>query len=181
MIRLIMMEGLNMEKNKILIIVGTIILTLTITLVGISYSFFTNDIVNDGVNSTTNIISANLNVSYSGGKDIKIANITAEDSFIKTIKISNDSNLEMKYDISMENVVNTFNNQATLMYNLTRNDEAISTSYMLPSASGYSVDTYTIAPHEEVTYVLTIYVNDYNELIDNMSNFDATLVVRTLE
>ena len=88
-----------MEKNKIVIIVGTIILTLTITLVGISYSFFTNDIVNDGVNSTTNIISANLNVSYSGGKDIKIANITAGDSFIKNIKISNDSNLEMKYNI----------------------------------------------------------------------------------
>ena len=170
-----------MEKNKIGIIVGTIILTLTITLVGISYSFFTNDIVNDGVNSTTNIISANLNVSYSGGKDIKIANITVGDSFIKNIKISNDSNLEMKYNILMENVVNTYNNQATLMYNLTRNDENISSAYMLPSASGYSVDTYTIAPHEEVTYVLTIYVNDYNELIDNMSNFDATLVVRTLE
>ena len=96
MIRLIMMEGLNMEKNKMVIIVGTIILTLTMTLVGISYSFFTNDIVNDGVNSTTNIISANLNVSYSGGKDIKIANITAGDTFVKTVKISNDSNLEMK-------------------------------------------------------------------------------------
>ena len=170
-----------MEKNKIVIIVGTIILTLTITLVGISYSFFTNDIVNDGVNSTTNIISANLNVSYSGGKDIKIANITVGDSFVKTIKISNDSNLEMKYNILMENVVNTYNNQATLMYNLTRNDENISSAYMLPSASGYSVDTYTIAPHEEVTYVLTIYVNDYNELIDSISNFDTTLVVSTIE
>ena len=170
-----------MEKNKIVIIVGTIILTLTITLVGISYSFFTNDIVNDGVNSTTNIISANLNVSYSGGKDIKIANITAGDSFIKNIKISNDSNLEMKYNILMDNVVNTYNNQATLMYNLTRNDDNISSSYMLPSASGYSVDTYTIAPHTEVTYVLTIYVNDYNELIDSMSNFDTTLVVSTIE
>ena len=164
------------KKNAILSV--TIILTIVITIIGISYSYFSNDIINDGINSTTSVNTVNLNVTYHDKKNILLNNLKENDTYIKNIFIENTSNYDLRYNIQLENIMNTFN-ASTLVYNVKINDDVYLQNVNI--TNNMILNNYIIGAHEKQMISIFINVLNYNETIDSQAIYRATLSVNTLE
>ena len=108
-----------MKEKKYLIITLSIVL---LTLVGTTYAYFSSVIVGDKKNITVDM--AELKIIFTNGDAIEASDVYAEDNLdiVKTFSVENKTRNEYKYNIVIEDLVNTFKTTGYLVYKITSDD-----------------------------------------------------------
>ena len=108
-----------MKEKKYLIIGITIVL---LTLIGVSYAYFSTIIT--GNKKKVTMTSAGLKIIFTNGDAIEASEVYAEDNLdiIKTFSVENKTKNEYKYNIVIEDLVNTFKTTGYLVYKITSDD-----------------------------------------------------------
>ena len=102
-----------MKKKVIIPVIASIITVLVLS--GVSYAYFSAKIKEN--NKTETVLKSNeLNLIFTGTKEITANNMIPGDSFTKTFTVENTSNRAVDYNIYMENITNEFNED--LVYTL---------------------------------------------------------------
>ena len=151
------------KENKL--IIGSIV-AVVIMAIGFTYAYFVANIEGDRKNITINM--TDLRIIFNGGDTIEGSNLYSEDNFdvVKTFTIENKTKSEYKYNLVIEDLVNTTVTSGSLVYKITCDDSngynmtdfqdlpkaltAIDTTlaYNIPIASK-ALQTYTI----EIKYI----------------------------
>ena len=107
-------------KEKKYLILG--ITTVLITLIGVTYAYFTTRIIGDRKNVTVDM--AELKIIFTNGDAIEASDVYAEDNLdiVKTFSVENKTSKEYKYNIVIEDLVNTFKTTGYLVYKITSDD-----------------------------------------------------------
>ena len=107
-------------KEKKYLIIGIIIVLLT--LAGVSYAYFSTIITGNKKNVT--MTSAGLKIIFTNGDAIEASDVYAEDNLdiVKTFSVENKTSKEYKYNIVIEDLVNTFKTTGYLVYKITSDD-----------------------------------------------------------
>ena len=107
-------------KEKKYLILG--ITTVLITLIGVTYAYFTTRIIGDRKNVTVDM--AELKIIFTNGDAIEASDVYAEDNLdiVKTFSVENKTKNEYKYNIVIEDLVNTFKTTGYLVYKITSDD-----------------------------------------------------------
>ncbi len=164
------------EKKYALYGIGVVL----ISLIGISLAYFATQIV--GKEKDISVNTKDLRIIFNNGDAITGENVVAEDnwSMTKTFSVENKSNSTYKYNIVIEDLVNTFKTTGYLQYKITSTDGGYSmTSFEdVPKRTSASdtVLAYSVSIDEGTTqnYTITIqYPNDAN--IDQSNDMGATL------
>ena len=150
-------------KNKKLLIPVIASLITVLVLSGVSYAYFSAKIKEN--NKTETILKSNeLNLIFTGTKEITANDMIPGDSFTKTFTVENTSNRAVDYNIYMENITNEFNED--LVYTLEDTTGSVIGETPLPVTNkdksylktGISIDANTIK-----TYTLKITFKNTDE------------------
>ena len=181
-------------RNRMLLSVTGIIIIFLIT-IGISYAYFTANVTGEDDATSINVTGGRMNITYSGGANINIANIIPSDNpAIKTFTITgnNTTDLEMIYQVSLVVESNTFSYDA-LKYKListnTDNNGTVITSVneLINIGSGpktINIGTGSFTTPTEGnkvhTYNLEIYFpnTDYNQNEDQQKEFRGYINIK---
>ncbi len=151
-----------MKKKKLLIPVIASLVTVLV-LSGISYAYFSAKIKEN--NKTETVLKSNeLNLIFTGTKEITANNMIPGDSFTKTFTVENKSNRAVDYNIYMENITNEFNKD--LVYTLIDGDTNIVSEKRLPVTNtnkSYLKTGISIDAKATKTYTLKIEYKYSNE------------------
>ena len=107
-------------KEKKYLILGLSMVLLTI--IGVTFAYFSTNIIGDRKNITVGM--SELKIIFNNGDDIVAENFYAEDNIdiVKTFSVENKTRNEYKYDIVIEDLVNTFVTTGFLVYKITSDD-----------------------------------------------------------
>ena len=107
-------------KEKKYLILG--IATVLITLIGVTYAYFTTKIIGDRKNVTVDM--AELKIIFTNGDAIEASDVYAEDNLdiVKTFSVENKTKNDYKYNIVIEDLVNTFKTTGYLVCKITSDD-----------------------------------------------------------
>ena len=107
-------------KEKKYLILGISMVLLTI--IGVTFAYFSTNIIGDRKNITVDM--SELKIIFNNGDDIVAENFYAEDNIdiVKTFSVENKTRNEYKYDIVIEDLVNTFVTTGFLVYKITSDD-----------------------------------------------------------
>ena len=116
-----------MEKKNVVFLTVLAVATLLTAVVGTTFAYFTATVTNTNTPTATQITTASdLGITYSDGAEIGMTNIVpGQYTDEKTITVTNNSSTTaMHYQITWENVANTFSKGASnttddLVYSLT--------------------------------------------------------------
>ncbi len=163
------------KKQTILVVASLLVVVLSVTL-----AYFTAQIIGKGKNVTIN--SADLKIIFTDS-DGSISGSNIEPgkwNVTKTFTIENKSNETYKYNIVIQDLVNTFVTEGYLQYKITSTNGGYSTdSYVDVPKSGTATDTilaYSASIDVGVTQTYTvefIYKND--EDVDQSDDMGKTL------
>ena len=102
-------------KNKKIVLTVLGILIVLLSVIGVTYAFFSAKIKEN--NKTETVIKTNeLNIVFTGTQEINCSNIIPGDSCIKKFTVENISNVPVEYNIYMVGITNEFNED--LVYTL---------------------------------------------------------------
>ena len=166
-------------KEKKYLVLGIMIVLLTF--VGVSLAYFLTTIEGDRKNITIN--TADLRVIFTNGDAIEGTEIEPGWSVTKTFSVENKTKNEYKYNIVIENLVNTFKTIGYLQYKITSTDGGYNMTDFedVPKSSSATdaVLSYSVSIPSKSTqnYTITIqYKNDENvdQSIDSLNNAVVT-------
>ena len=160
------MDKKELTKDvKIKIIVITALMFL-ISVVGVSYAFFSIQVTGNEQASSINVTTANLSLLYTDGPGINITGVYPGWSTTKTFSVKNTGNKTVYYDIKMYNVYSTFVRD-DLVYTLTStNSGGTKTETVMPNNDGLIKARISIAPNVTQTYTMTITFKELNDKQD---------------
>ena len=150
-----------MKKKVIIPVIASLVTVLVLS--GVSYAYFSAKIKEN--NKTETVLKSNeLNLIFTGIKEITANNMIPGDSFTKTFTVENTSNRAVDYNIYMENITNEFNED--LVYTLEDTTGSVIGETPLPVTNkdksylktGISIDANTIK-----TYTLKITFKNTDE------------------
>ena len=176
------------KENKL--IIGSIV-AVVIMAIGFTYAYFAAIIEGDRKNITINM--TDLRIIFNGGDTIEGSNLYSEDNFdvVKTFTIENKTKSEYKYNLVIEDLVNTTVTSGSLVYKITCDDSngynmtdfqdlpkaltATNTTlaYNIPIASK-ALQTYTI----EIKYINKV---DVNQSADMRTTLSGQLFIEKFE
>lgn len=162
----------NSKKLYILVIVFSIALTV----VGFAFGYFTARIKE--VNKTkTTVKSGSLELLFTGETEINAENILPGETFTKTFSVENPGSTDMKFNIYLENVENSFEDD--LVYSVKQGNELITGSRILPKTKegkSYLLYELDIQSKEKYNYTFEISFVNKDELQETQGkSFSATL------
>ena len=107
------------KENKL--IIGSIV-AVVIMAIGFTYAYFAAIIEGNRKNITINM--TDLRIIFNGGDTIEGSNLYSEDNFdvVKTFTIENKTKSEYKYNLVIEDLVNTTATTGSLVYKITCDD-----------------------------------------------------------
>ena len=143
-------------KNKKIVLTVLGILIVLLSVIGITYAFFSAKIKEN--NKTETVIKTNeLNIVFTGTQEINCSNIIPGDSCIKKFTVENISSVPVEYNIYMENITNEFNED--LVYTLEDENGSVVGEASLPVTNidkSYLKDKINIEANTKKAYTLTI-------------------------
>lgn len=171
-----------MKSNKFLISL-LVVLVILLSVVCISYSYFTAKVTENN-KTETDIKVSNLELQFNGVTEITADGILLGESFTKTFNVVNDTNNELTYNIYMENITNTIGKD--LVYSLKDDYKEIVTEKSMPSTADkkYLLKKLTISGNTTVNYTMTVtLLNKEDEDQSNImgKSFKGTLGIDTLQ
>ena len=171
-----------MKSNKFLISL-LVVLVILLSVVCISYSYFTAKVTENN-KTETDIKVSNLELQFNGVTEITADGILLGESFTKTFNVVNDTNNELTYNIYMENITNTIGKD--LVYSLKDDSKEIVTEKSMPSTADkkYLLKKLTISGNTTVNYTMTVTLlnkedEDQSDLMGK--SFKGTLGIDTLQ
>ena len=151
-----------MKKKKLLIPVIASLVTVLV-LSGVSYAYYSAKIKEN--NKTETVLKSNeLNLIFTGTKEITANNMIPGDSFTKTFTVENTSNRAVDYNIYMENITNEFNED--LVYTLEDTTGSVISETPLPVTNkdkSYLKTGISIDANTKKTYTLKITFKNTDE------------------
>ena len=129
-------------KEKKYLILG--ITTVLITLIGVTYAYFTTKIIGDRKNVTVDM--AELKIIFTNGDAIEASDVYAEDNLdiVKTFSVENKTKNEYKYNIVIEDLVNTFKTTGYLVYKITSDDGGYNMTEFVDVPKSQSANNYIL-------------------------------------
>ena len=96
-----------------------------------------------------------LSISYNNNSNFNIDNITTNYDLVNpmTIKITNEGNVNVNFDIVITNISSSLANTTNLLYTITKNNET-SSPKSLPLSDATLITDAKIAPKETITYII---------------------------
>lgn len=171
-----------MKKRQItLMTLGILIVILS--MVGVSYSYYTANIKE--INKTDTVVKTDkLTLTYTGTKEIEVYNLIPGSSYQKTFKVYNDSTKAVTYNIYMEQIINDF--ECGFNYSIEYEGKKLIEKSQLPATNTnkeYLVYEMHIGAKETQNFTMTInYENlGYNQNIDKGAEFIGTLGIDTIQ
>ena len=167
-----------MKEKKYLVLSIALVL---LTFVGVSLAYFLTSI--EGENKRVTIRTSDLRIIFTNGDAIEGTEIEPGWSVTKTFSVENKTKNEYKYNIVIEDLVNTFKTTGYLQYKITSTDGGYNmTSFEDVPKSSNATDTvlaYSVSIPSKSTqnYTITIqYPNDENvdQSIDSLNNAIVT-------
>ena len=109
-----------MNKEKNYIIFG--IVMIVVLLVGVSYAYYQSEMSSN--KSKVTVDTDDMRIIFTNGDAIEASDVYAEDNLdiVKTFSVENKTKNEYKYNIVMEDLVNTFKTTGYLVYKITSDD-----------------------------------------------------------
>lgn len=169
-------------KRKILLVV-LILLIITLSIVGISYSYYIANIKE--MNKTNTIIKTNeLTITYTGTTEIQVYDLIPGSSYQKTFEVYNDSNKTVTYNIYMEQITNDF--ECGFNYSIEYDGNKLIENAQLPATNTnkeYLVYEMHIGKKQTQTFTMTIHYEklQYNQNVDKGAEFIGTLGIDTTQ
>jgi hypothetical protein len=102
-----------MERKSVVLVTLLAIETLLVAVVGTTFAYFTATVKGNDTATTTQVTTATIGVSYEDGAQISYTEdnpITPGWDQTKTIKVTNNSTVDISYDINWIGIINTFVN-----------------------------------------------------------------------
>ncbi len=168
-----------MEKNKKFIIAIISIITI-LGILGFSYEYFVIKIEVNNEAPIESIKTANLSLYYED-KDptINLTNAKPGDVITKTFTVTNKSNLDLKYNISWEEIVNEYNTKNEIVYKIESNDGGANIEEKTsPTTNSLITNNIPITAGATHTYTLTFeYQNIENNDIENMGKYFSGKII----
>ena len=147
-----------MKEKKYLVLGITLVV---LTFVGVSLAYFLTTIEGDRKNITIN--TADLRVIFTNGDAIEGTEIEPGWSVTKTFSVENKTKNEYKYNIVIEDLVNTFKTTGYLQYKITSTD------------GGYNMDDFKDVPKSSIA---TNTVLAYSVSIPSKSTQNYTITIQ---
>ena len=109
-----------MNKEKKYIIFG--IVMIVVLLIGFTYAFYQSEMNSN--NSKVTVDTDDMRIIFTNGDAIEASDVYAEDNLdiVKTFSVENKTKNEYKYNIVIEDLVNTFKTTGYLVYKITSDD-----------------------------------------------------------
>ena len=151
-----------MKKKKVLIPVIASLVTVLV-LSGVSYAYYSAKIKEN--NKTETVLKSNeLNLIFTGTKEITANNMIPGDSFTKIFTVENTSNRAVDYNIYLQNITNEFNED--LVYTLEDTTGSVISETPLPVTNkdkSYLKTGISIDANTKKTYTLKITFKNTDE------------------
>lgn len=169
-------------NNKKLILYILIVITLSISAFGFTYSYIVVGILGNDDASSLIVNTTVLELVYSDTQLMDGTHVSPGWSDSKTFSIRNDSNITVMYDIIWENLENNLTHKDTLVYSITpvNGGKTLSTRQVPDSGENILIlDDISVNPGETQTYNFTIeYMNvSYDQSSDMQSTFNGKLAI----
>lgn len=114
-----------MKNDKKLITLGImIVIIVSIIIIGITYAFFSANVIGNDKAEPTVIDTAYLRLVFNDTQFLRLENALPGASASKTFTVTNNSSIKIKYDINIIDVYNNFQNEE-LVYSLTSINEEL--------------------------------------------------------
>ena len=150
-----------MKKKVIIPVIASIITVLILS--GVSYAYYSAKIKEN--NKTETVLKSNeLNLIFTGTKEITANNMIPGDSFTKIFTVENTSNRAVDYNIYLQNITNEFNED--LVYTLEDTTGSVISETPLPVTNkdkSYLKTGISIDANTKKTYTLKITFKNTDE------------------
>ena len=150
-----------MKKKVIIPVIASIITVLILS--GVSYAYYSAKIKEN--NKTETVLKSNeLNLIFTGTKEITANNMIPGDSFTKIFTVENTSNRAVDYNIYLQNITNEFNED--LVYTLEDTTGSVIGETPLPVTNkdkSYLKTGISIEANTKKTYTLKITFKNTDE------------------
>lgn len=151
------------NKKNTLILIGAF--SFFALILGGSFAYFSTRSQGNDKASEINLKTANVNLNFVDGPEIKISNFIPGQTITKTFRVENSNNSEYKYSVVWTNVVNGFSAKEDLTY-----------SIVCQSYSDYPNKVTSTAPCLGVTDICCPETNSTNQGIINGNSIPAGIV-----
>ena len=145
------------KYDKKLVAIGISIVGIVVVLtMGLTYAFFSVNIIGNDEAEPTVIDTAYLKLVFNDTQFLRLENTLPGASASKTFTVTNNSSIKIKYDINIIDVYNTFQNDE-LLYSLTSiNNGREIAEEVLPNIDGLLTGKIDIDPGVTHTYTMII-------------------------
>ena len=163
-------------KEKKYLILG--IATVLITLIGVTYAYFTTKIIGDRKNVSVDM--ADLKIVFNNGDAIQADNIKPGWSTTNTFSVENQTRNVYKYNIVIERLINTFVTKGFLKYKITSTDGGYNMTEFkdVPKNENYTneVLAYSVEIPANTTHNYTIeFVYETSDTVDQSDDMGKIL------
>lgn len=156
----------------------SLILSLVIIVVSITYAFYTGELFKSGT-SPADLETKTMTLAFTDGPGINISDILPGQSVIKTFTVQNTGTTSQTYYLLFDNVTNELSRKEDMVYTLssTGGGASVNVETQLPSYKSSFTGNVTIAPNTTHTYQLTItYKNrNFDQAVDMNKIVSATI------
>ena len=166
-------------KNK-KILVYSLVLLLVLSIIGITYAYFSTKISGNTSAKNFTAISKVIKIEYSDGTE----KLTSNDNLFKPgsiiekkFTVTNTGDDDIDYTIYLENVTNTFNRVNDITYELYDSSNNKIYEGIFPKIDNIISDTYKLKKNESTSYTLKVIYNnsEENQIEDSGKKIDAKI------
>ena len=145
-------------KNNLKIILSSIGIAILVALISTAtYAYFTLEIEGEGKNNTLTTFNKNMEITYTETSNITLTNAYTGDSVTKTFTVKNTGDVDVYYNVVLENVVNDFAKPEELVYTISETSGAASkNNEIVPTSNSTILSDIKIAVGKTHSYTLTI-------------------------
>ena len=138
------------QRNKVLILIFICVLSMIVITLNILFFTYTR---NNDEESLSAYIDSILKVTYKNDSEIIIENISSDwTGETKIVEVKNNGNVDATYNINLENVFNSFEADANLIFSVKRNNVVLINNEPLPIDSKAIVSEVLIPAGETHLY-----------------------------
>ena len=149
-------EKMEKKSRKNIIIGVTVLLLVTLTLIGLAYAYYRTRIVGNSADKSVSVTSKILEVKYSDTTPtVTATNVEPGYTYDKTFTVTNTSDGTGYYSIIIDNVANGFARKGDWTYTLKEGETTLK-SGVLPQTTSYIDYSEELAAGSSKNYTLTI-------------------------
>lgn len=147
-----------MNKTSLGTIIAYIGVIIVLALMGVAtYAYFGLEIEGEGKDMTIQTFNKNMEITYTDTSNVTLVNAYTGESISKTFTVKNTGDVDVYYNVVLENVVNNFEVPDELVYTITETgDNASRTQTAIPTTDSTLLSDIKITAGDTHYYVMQI-------------------------